>query len=77
MIRGAKKIRPPVNLADGYPKNSVIIHCPKVLTAARAIKAELEAMKDIEICDNIVTIRSSVKPETVEALKSLADKICE
>ena len=46
-------------------------------TAARAIKAELEAMKDIEICDNIVTIRSSVKPETVEALKSLADKICE
>ena len=46
-------------------------------TAARTIKAELEAMKDIEICDNIVTIRSSVKPETVEALKSLADKICE
>ncbi len=46
-------------------------------TAARTIKAALAEMKDIEVCDTVVTVRSSVKPETVEELKALADKICE
>ncbi len=46
-------------------------------TAARTIKAALAEMKDIDVCDTVVTVRSSVKPETVEELKALADKICE
>jgi len=44
-------------------------------TAARTIKTELAAMKDITVCDTVVTIRSAVKPENVEELKALAEKI--
>ncbi len=45
-------------------------------TAARAIKAELEAMKNITIGEPIVTIRSSVKENDIKELEVLADAIC-
>lgn len=44
-------------------------------TAARTIKASLAEMKDITVCDTVVTIRSSVKDDTVKALEELADVI--
>lgn len=44
-------------------------------TAARTIKASLAEMKDIEVADPVVTVRSSVKPETVEELRALAEVI--
>ena len=44
-------------------------------TAARTIKASLAEMKDITVCDPVVTIRSSVKDDTVKALEELADII--
>ena len=44
-------------------------------TAARTIKASLAEMKDVTVCDPVVTIRSSVKDDTVKALEVLADVI--
>jgi len=44
-------------------------------TAARTIKNALAEMKDITVCDPVVTIRSSVKEDTVKALEELADVI--
>lgn len=41
-------------------------------TAARAIKAELEGMKELQIVEPVITIRSTMKPENVEQMKVLA-----
>lgn len=41
-------------------------------TAARAMKAELEGMKNIEIVEPTITIRSSMKPENVEQMRELS-----
>lgn len=41
-------------------------------TAARTMKAELEGMKNIEIVEPIITIKSAMKPENVEQMKELA-----
>ncbi|HIV86445.1 MAG TPA: FprA family A-type flavoprotein [Candidatus Monoglobus merdigallinarum] len=43
--------------------------------AGKKIRAEFEAMKDIEIIEPVVTINSAVKAETKEALSKLADAI--
>lgn len=43
--------------------------------AGKKLKAEFEAMKDIEIVEPMVTIKSAVKPETIEQLKALADAL--
>ena len=45
-------------------------------TAARAIKKELEEMKDITVGEPVVTIRSSVKENNIKELEALADVIC-
>lgn len=44
-------------------------------TAARAIRGMLESMKDIDICERVVTIRSAVKPADREAMAALADEL--
>ena len=44
-------------------------------TAARTMKAMLEGMKDITICENVVTIRSAMKPADKESLSVLADEL--
>ena len=43
--------------------------------AAKKMKEYLEKMKDIEIIGDTVTIRSTVKEDTKEALKQLAERI--
>lgn len=40
-------------------------------TAGRVMKAELEGMKNIEIVEPMITIKSTLKPETVEQMKEL------
>jgi len=46
-------------------------------TAAKTIKASLSEMKDITVFDPVVTVRSAVKPETVEELRALAKIIAQ
>ena len=43
--------------------------------AAKLMRQSLEAMKNITICDKVVTIKSTVKAETREALEELAEEI--
>jgi len=43
--------------------------------SAKHIRTALESMKNIKICENTVTIRSSMKPDTEEVLIKLADEI--
>lgn len=44
-------------------------------TAARAMKGILETMKDITICENVVTIKSAMKDADRPKLEALADEI--
>lgn len=44
-------------------------------SAARTMKAEFEQMKDIEIVDKIVTIKTTVKPSDIANLEELAEII--
>lgn len=43
--------------------------------AAKLMKAEFESMKDISLAENTVTIKSTVKADTVKAMEMLADEI--
>lgn len=45
-------------------------------TAARAMKAILETMKNVELTEPVVTIRSTVKESDIIALETLADALC-
>lgn len=44
-------------------------------TAARVMKAELEGMKNIEIVEPVITIKSTMKQDNVEQMKELAKKL--
>lgn len=44
-------------------------------SAAKCMKDILDKMQNIEICEPVVTIKSTVKPETIEKLNELADSI--
>lgn len=44
-------------------------------SAARKMKEVLSTMKDINVIDNVVTIKSSMKDDTVAAMKELAKEI--
>lgn len=44
-------------------------------SAARTMKGILETMKNLNVLENVVTIKSAVKPETLIALEVLADKV--
>lgn len=43
--------------------------------AARKMREYLEAMKDITICEPVVTIKSAVKEDTLKVMEELADKL--
>ena len=43
--------------------------------AAKKMREYLEQMKNVEICEKSVTIKSTVKPETVKAMEEMADAI--
>lgn len=43
--------------------------------AAKSMKTLLEQMKDITICDKVVTIRSAMKEDTVADMEALADEL--
>lgn len=45
--------------------------------AAKAMREQLDAMKDIEIIDPVVTIKSRMKSTDIPALEALADKVLE
>ena len=44
-------------------------------SAVKAMKAEFEQMKNIDLIENTVTIKTTVKESDIEALSNLADKI--
>ena len=44
-------------------------------SAGRVMKGYLEEMKNIQVCDTMVTIRSTMKPEDREAMERLADEL--
>ncbi len=43
--------------------------------AAKGMKALLEQMKDITVCDKVVTIKSAMKEDTVADMEALADEL--
>ena len=43
--------------------------------AAKCMKAILETMKNVTICENTVSIKSVMKEDTVEAMNVLAEEI--
>lgn len=44
-------------------------------TAARQMKAVFESMKDITICDTVVTIKSVMNDDTVEVMEKMVDEL--
>lgn len=44
-------------------------------SAARAMKAVVETMKDITLCENTVTIKSTLKESDIPSLEKLADEL--
>lgn len=44
-------------------------------SAAKTMKGMLEKMKDVTICENVVTIKSVMKDSDIPALEALADEI--
>ncbi len=45
--------------------------------AAKLMRAVLESMKDITVCEPVVTLRSAMQPADAEAMKRLTTAICE
>lgn len=43
--------------------------------AGRKMKEILEGMKNVTVCENMVTIKSTIKPDTVVAMEALADEL--
>ena len=41
----------------------------------KAMKSEFETMKNIDLIDNTVTIKTTLKENDIDALKSLAEEI--
>ena len=39
------------------------------------MKGYLDEMKNLQVCDTMVTIRSTMKPEDREAMEKLADEL--
>lgn len=44
-------------------------------SAARAMKGIVEGMKNITLCENVVTIKSTLKEDTIQAMDVLADEL--
>ena len=45
------------------------------LFLAKKMRESLESMKNIEICENIVSIKSTVKEENVEQMDKMIDEL--
>ena len=60
--------------AKNYQKRTVAImeNGSWAPTAARVMKAQLEGMKNIDIIEPVITIKSTMKPDNVEQMKELA-----
>ena len=43
--------------------------------AAKTMRSMLEQMKDITVCDKVVTIKSAVKDSTVADMEALAEEL--
>ena len=43
--------------------------------AAKKMKEILEGMKEIDICEPVVTIKSTMKADTIETMEELAEKL--
>ena len=43
--------------------------------AAKVMRSQLEAMKDIDICENIVTVKGAVNDETRAQIEALAEEL--
>lgn len=43
--------------------------------AAKQMRAAMEQMKNMTLCDEVVTLKSVMKPDTVEALEKLAEEL--
>ena len=44
-------------------------------SAARTIKPIVEQLKDVKLCENVVTIKSSLKDTDIPNLEKLADEL--
>lgn len=44
-------------------------------SAAKVIKGMVESMKDISLCDTVVTIKTTMKDENIEAMEKLAEEL--
>ena len=44
-------------------------------SAGRVMKGMLEGMKNITLCENSVTIKSTMKEDTVKAMETLAEEL--
>lgn len=64
-------------IAKGYKnrKIAVIENGSWAPTAARTIKPLLEQLKNVTICENTLTIKSSLKESDIPALEKLADEL--
>ncbi|MCI9617267.1 MAG: FprA family A-type flavoprotein [Eubacterium sp.] len=60
--------------AKNYQKRTVAImeNGSWAPTAARVMKTQLEGMKNIDIIEPVITIKSTMKPDNVEQMKELA-----
>lgn len=63
--------------AKGYQNRTIAIveNGSWVPTAGRTMKAIIETYKNINLIDGIVTIKSTLKPDSEKALEELADKL--
>ena len=43
--------------------------------AAKVMRSQLEAMKDIDICENVVTVKGAVNDETRAQIEALAEEL--
>lgn len=56
-------------------KVGIIENCSWAPCAAKSMKAILDTMKNLEICDKVVTIKTTMKDADVEHMKELAKEI--
>ena len=56
-------------------KVGIIENCSWAPVAAKSMKAILDTMKDLTICDTVVSIKSTMKDADVAAMNALADEL--
>ncbi len=63
--------------AKNYQKRTIgiIENGSWAASAARTMKSIIDGMKNITLCENVVTIKSTMKEETVESMNMLIDEL--